>query len=239
MRRRKKISIAIIVVIIIGIIAIVAGTMFMPTNNELSTGEKHILICALDESEARQGMGGCDMAFIVTLNNGSLVNYSAVYPGGLTHPTAEEPQEAQEMGAGEKLLMHDSFWYDDDEQSMKLAKEIVEYNLNVSIDAVVAVNTEAIDAVIQAASPIEVNGQTLEVSGIDIIREEQYGQGVTRGTAVLDLVQGIASSADDPLTKAKMVQAAMDQYTKGNIVMTPADEFIGLLASKGLSSLFG
>ena len=86
---------------------------------------------------------------------------------------------------------------------------------------------------------IEVNGQTLEVSGIDIIREEQYGQGVTRGTAVLDLVQGIASSADDPLTKAKMVQAAMDQYAKGNIVMTPADEFIGLLASKGLSSLFG
>ena len=36
-----------------------------------------------------------------------------------------------------------------------------------------------------------------------------------------------------------MVQAAMDQYAKGNIVMTPADEFIGLLASKGLSSLFG
>ena len=56
MRRRKKISIAIIVVIIIGIVAVVAGTMFMPTNNELSTGEKHILICALDESEARQGI---------------------------------------------------------------------------------------------------------------------------------------------------------------------------------------
>ena len=44
MRRRKKISIAIIVVIIIGIVAVVAGTMFMPTNNELSTGEKHIYV---------------------------------------------------------------------------------------------------------------------------------------------------------------------------------------------------
>lgn len=239
MRRRKKLIIAILIVILIGLIAIIAGTLFMPANNELATGEKNILVCALDESEARQGMGGCDMAFIIELNNGTLVNYTAVYPGGLTHPTEPEPAEAQAQGAGENLLMHDSFWYNDTDRSMQLVKEIVEYNLNTSIDAVVAVNTEAIDAVIQAASPVVINGQTVNVSGIDIIREEQYGQGVSRGTAVLDLVKGIASSADDPVKKAKMVQAAMDQYSKGNIVMTPENEFIGLLASKGLSSLFG
>ena len=55
----------------------------------------------------------------------------------------------------------------------------------------------------------------------------------------MDMVKAIAKSANDPIIKAKMVQAAIDQYNKGNIVMEPQGEFMGLLTSKGLSSLFG
>lgn len=239
MKRRKKLLITILVIIIIGLIAVVAGTLYMSSNSKLAQGEKNILICAIDESEERPGMGACDMAFIVTLDNGTLKNYTSIYPSGKTHPTAEEPLEAQEQGAGQKLLLHDSFWENNTTESMKLAKEIIEYNMSTNIDAVVAINSEALDDILGAAGTIEVNGKKINASGIDIIREEQYNEGSSRGDAVMDIAHSIAKAAENPMVKSKMVQAAVNEYNKGNIVMEPKGDFMGLLASEGLSSLFG
>lgn len=237
MRRRKKLIIAILLVILIGLLSIIAGALFLAQDNELAQGTKNILVCAIDESEPRPGMGACDMAFIVTLKDGELVNYTEIYPHGMTHPTASEPQEAQEQGAGEKLLLHDSFWENDTEKSMELAKEIVEYNTSENIDAVVAVNSEALDAILKSAGTLDVNGSQINASGIDIIREEQYNGGQTRGAAVMDIVKAAGHAADDPIKKASMVNAALDQYSKGNIVMEPQGSFVGLLASKGINNL--
>ena len=208
-----------------------------PLINELAQGSKNILVCAIDESEPRPGMGACDMAFIVSLQDGELVNYTEIYPHGMTHPNASEPQEAQEQGAGEKLLLHDSFWDNDTKKSMQLAKEIVEYNTSENIDAVVAVNSEALDAILKSAGTLDVNGTQMNASGIDIIREEQYTGGQTRGAAVMDIVKAAGHAASDPLKKAEMVNAALDQYSKGNIVMDPPGAFVGLLASKGINNL--
>ncbi|KZX13395.1 DUF4012 domain-containing protein [Methanobrevibacter oralis] len=239
MNRRKKLIIAILVVILIGLLIIIAGSLFFTSNSELATGNKTILVCAIDESEERPGMGACDMAFLVSLENGSIVNYTAVYPGGMYHPTASEPQEAQAQGAGSRLLLHDSFWDADNSKGMQLAKEIVEYNTNITIDNVVAVNSEALDAILAAASPVEVNGTQMNVSGIDFIREQDWGNGVSRGDAVLEIVKAVAKSAKDPVKKSGMVNAALDQYSKGNIVMDEQSAFVSLLASKGVETLFG
>ena len=237
MRRRKKLIIAILLVILIGLIAVIAGELFLPHDNELAQVSKNILVCAIDESEPRPGMGACDMAFIVSLQDGELVNYTEIYPHGMTHPNASEPQEAQEQGAGEKLLLHDSFWDNDTKKSMQLAKEIVEYNTSENIDAVVAVNSEALDAILKSAGTLDVNGTQMNASGIDIIREEQYTGGQTRGAAVMDIVKAAGHAASDPFKKAEMVNAALDQYSKGNIVMDPPGAFVGLLASKGINNL--
>ena len=239
MDRTKKIIIAIIIIVLIGLVAIIAGALFIGHNSGLSEGTRNILVCAIDESESRPGMGACDMCFIVTLDNGTLKNYTAVYPGGLTHPTASEPAEAQSQGAGSRLLLHDSFWDADNSRSMQLAKEIVEFNTNKKIDSVVAINTKALDAVLAAAGPIEVNGTTTTASGIDIIREEDWGNGVDRAQAVLDVVKAAAKKSKDPEIKSAMVNAAIDQYSKGNIVMDHQDAFLGLLASKGIETFFG
>lgn len=238
MRRRQKLIICILLVILIGLISVIASALFLPhENSELSNGTKNILVCAIDESEPRPGMGACDMAFIVTLEDGELKNYTAIYPHGMTHPNASEPQEAQEQGAGEKLLLHDSFWENDTKKSMELAKEIVEYNQSTHIDAVVAVNSAALDAILKSAGTLEVNGSQINASGIDIIREEQYDGGQSRGDAVMDIVKAAGHASENPLTKASMVNAAIDQYSKGNIVMEPEGEFISLLASKGINNL--
>lgn len=239
MDRTKKLIIAIIIIVLIGLIAMIAGALFIGSETHLAEGGRNILVCAIDESENRPGMGACDMAFIVHLDNGTLKNYTAVYPGGMTHPTAAEPAEAQSQGAGARLLLHDAFWSSDNSEAMRLAKEIVEYNTNIHIDSVVAVNTEALDAVLAAAGPINVNGEMMQVSGIDFIREEDWGNGVSRGDAVLDLVRAAANAAKDPEVKSAMVNAAIDQYSKGNIIMDQQGAFVGLLASKGIETFFG
>ena len=73
--------------------------------------------------------------------------------------------------------------------------------------------------------------------GWDIIREEQATGGESRGDAVLDIVKAVAESATDPNKKSTMINVAMDQYSKGNIVMTPQGSFVGLLATKGIENI--
>ncbi len=239
MTRTKRLIIAILIVVFIGLVSIIAGALFLGHESELTQGDRNILVCAIDESEDRPGMGACDMAFIVNLENGTLKNYSAVYPGGMTHPTAEEPQEAQKQGAGSALLLHDAFWDADNAKGMQYAKEIVEYKTNKSIDSVVAINSKALDAILSAAGPLEINGEITDASGIDIIREEDWGNGMSRGDAVMGIVKAAAKAASkDPNIKSAMVNAALDQYSKGNIIMDNEGDFAGLLASKGFDSVF-
>ena len=157
----------------------------------------------------------------------------------MTHPTAEEPQEAQSQGAGSALLLHDAFWDADNEVAMRYAKEIVEYRTGNSIDSVVAINSQALDAILSAAGPLDINGEMTTASGIDIIREEDWGNGVSRGDAVMDIVRAAAKAASsNPNVKSAMVNAALDQYSKGNIVMDQQGAFVELLASKGFESIF-
>ena len=237
MNRRKKLIIAILIVVLIGLLTIIAGAFFIHSDKDLASGDSNILVCAIDESEPRPGMGACDMAFIVYMRNGEIQNYTAVYPHGMTHPNASEPAEAQAQGAGSRLLLHDSFWDSDNVKSMNLAKEIVEYQTNIPIDAVVAINSEGLDGILGAASPLTIDGKQVNASGIDIIREEQDSGGESRGDAVLDIVRAAAEAATDPSKKSEMINVALDQYSKGNIVMEPQGSFIGLLASKGIENI--
>lgn len=215
--RRNKLIIAILVVILIGLLAVVAGHIYF--QNDLTEGDQNILVLALDESEKRPGIGAVDMAFIIHLENGTVKNYTPVYPHGLRHPSVEEPAEYQAVGGGKMLLLHDSFYWENSQQDLRYAKEIVEYNKSVKIDAVVGVSTVAIDAIIQSASPITVGNETLSVSGIDLIREKDklYGGGYSRGEAVKLLASGLAKAAGHPDKKSKMIEVAMDQFSKGNI----------------------
>ena len=239
MNRTRKIIISILIVVMIGLVALISGAIFLGQNSHLTSGERNILVCAIDESEIRAGMGACDMAFIVTLDNGTLKTYAPVYPSGLTHPNASEPTEYQKQGAGPHLLLHDSFYDADNSNGMRLAKEIVEYNTNVTIDNVVAINCAGLDAILHAAGPLDIHGVQTNASGMDIIREETNNQGVSRGDAVMDIVRALVKKASDPDIKSAMINAAVDQYSKGNIIMDQQGDFVGLLASKGMEKLLG
>ena len=115
-------------------------------------------------------------------------------------------------------------------------------------DAVVVVYDEGLDKIIDTIRPIKIHGQDTNLSAADIVRSNDayngYGgdhSGVTgnlsRGDAVMVLAKTMAKSAKDPNKKQTMVKAAMDEYNKGNIVMTPKGSFARLLATKGFESI--
>ena len=51
--------------------------------------------------------------------------------------------------------------------------------------------------------------------------------------------EALAEAAKDPTKKHTMTQVALDQYSKGNIIVTPEGTFTRLLATKGFESLAG
>ena len=51
------------------------------------------------------------------------------------------------------------------------------------------------------------------------------------------LTKAIAKAAKDPDKKATMIQAALGEYSKGNIIMIPEGSFTKLLATKGFEQL--
>ncbi|MBE6500527.1 MAG: DUF4012 domain-containing protein [Methanobrevibacter thaueri] len=238
MERRKKLIIAILLVILVGLIASIYGAL--NSGPDLSNESKDILILAADKYE--QSNGGVDMAFMIHLENGSFANYTPVYPGEMTHPT----QPASSALGGGKMFLHDSL-YDGVEQGMQYAKEIVEYNTNMSADAVVLVYDEGVDNVIDSIRPLKVDGVETNLSATDIIRENDAYNGyasndwvtgtMSRGDAVMVLVKALAQAASDPNKKATMIQAALNEYSKGNIVMQPEGSFTKLLATKGIESI--
>ena len=238
MTRTKKLIIAILIVILIGLLASIYGAL--NTGPNLTQENKNILLLTADKYE--QSNGGVDMAFMIHLENGSFANYTPVYPGGMTHPT----QPASSALGGGKMYLHDCL-YDGIDDGMQYAKEIVEANTNLTADAVVLVYDEGVDNIIDSIRPLKVDGVETNLSATDIIRENDAYNGyagnegvsgtMSRSDAVMVLVKALAQAAANPDKKATMIQAALNEYSKGNIVMKPEGSFTNLLATKGIESL--
>jgi anionic cell wall polymer biosynthesis LytR-Cps2A-Psr (LCP) family protein len=239
MLRRKKLIIAILLVILLGLLAMIAGALFI-SGPDLTQEDKNILVLASDKGE--QQHGSIDMAFMVHLSNGSLDNYTPVYPGGMTHPSIASPV------TDGNLLLHDCMW-DGTDKGMDYAAEIVEANTGMHADAVVLVYDAGIDAVIDSIRPLYVDGVESNLSATDIVRSNDAYNGypgsenmpgtMSRGDSVMVLVKALANVTKDPDKKDTMVKAALDQYSKGNVLMKPEGSFAKLLATKGFESLGG
>ena len=237
MNRTKKLIIAILVIVLIGLLAVIFGALF--SGPDLTAESKNILVLASDKNE--QSNGGVDMAFMIRLENGSLKNYTPVYPGGMTHPTQPAPG-----GLGGKMFMHDCLW-DGVDQGMEYAKEIVEANTGMKADAVVVVYDEAVDNIINSVRPLKVDGEVTNLTATEIIRQNDAYQGypgnenvegnMSRGDAVMVLVKALANAAKDPNKKNTMIQTALKEYSEGDIIMKPEGSFTRLLATKGFETI--
>lgn len=238
MDRKQKLIIAILAVILIWLLVMI-GSFFI-SGPDLTAENKTILVIAADKYE--QPGGGCDMAFIVRLEDGHLKSYDPFYPGGMTHPSQPAPG-----GLGGNMRFHDCMW-NGVEDGMQYAKEIVEARNGTHIDAVVLIYDEGLDNIIDSVRPIEVDGEVTNLSATDIIRENDNYAGykgreniqtgsMNRGDAVMVLVKALAQTAKDPKKKETMVKKALEEYNNGNIYMNPKGSFARLLATKGFESI--
>lgn len=238
MTRSKKLIIAILLVVLVGIWIMIASALFI-SGPDLTAESKDILVLASDKYE--QPNGGVDMAFMVRLENGSLKNYTPVYPGGMSHPSQPAPG-----GIGGRMMMHDCLW-DGLDNGMRYAQEIVEANTGMHSDAVVLIYDEGLDNIIDTVRPIYINGEVSNLSAVDMVRQNDAYNGyasnenvpgtMSRGDAVMELAKALANLTKDPDKKNTMIQAALKEYSNGNIVMQPEGSFVKLLATKGIDKL--
>ena len=112
---------------------------------------------------------------------------------------------------------------------------------------VVVVYDEGVDNVINSIRPLIVDGKESNLTATEIIRENDAYQGypgnenvqgnMSRADAVMVLVKALANATKDPNKKNTMIKTALNEYSKGNIVMKPEGSFTRLLATKGFESL--
>nr|WP_319374356.1 DUF4012 domain-containing protein [uncultured Methanobacterium sp.] len=233
---KKLIALIILIVIIAGAGLVISH--YYSQGKEKFEGNYNVLLLCVDTSEQRPGVGAIDMAFVVNVNGGKVINMTPVYPGGLAHPTLSPTSDMKSYGIN-KYYLHDSLWTSDVEKGSKIAQETVEYNTGLKTDLVVIVTPESIDAIIQAVGPIYVEGQG-QVTGnsIDFLREEQNENGVSRGSAVQSLMEGIKNAVQDPNNRKALMETVSTQYSQGHIYVIPADVFQQFVVYEGINNLF-
>lgn len=233
---KKLIALIILIILVAGAGLVISH--FYSQGKEKFEGNYNVLLLCVDTSEQRPGVGAVDMAFVVNVNQGKVVKLTPVYPGGLAHPTMSPTADMRSNGV-DRLYLHDSLWSDDVEKGSKIAQEIVEYHTGMKTDLVVIVTPESIDAIINSIGPIYVKGQGY-VSGnsVEFLREEQDKDGMSRGSAVQSLMEGIKTAIQDPSNRKILMETVSSQYAKGNIYVIPSNVFQEFLVYEGINTLF-
>ncbi|MBP2044784.1 DUF4012 domain-containing protein, partial [Methanobacterium aggregans] len=146
-----KKGLVVMLILLAAVAAFIVYEYEQPGETNVMRGNHTILLLCDDptEDQGTQGIGSVDMAFAINLVDGNVKNTTAIYPGGLRHPTAAEPSS---LGSG-KLLLHDSLYGVSTEEGAQQAQEIVEYNKGIKTDAVVMITPDAVNALVSAAGP--------------------------------------------------------------------------------------
>jgi len=237
MRKIVKILIVVILILLASVAAFVIYQYEQPSSTNVMKGDHNILLLTADPSEKRPGVGGVDMAFVIHVTDGDIKNLTPIYPGGMTHPTAQEPAAAN-AGSG-NLKFHDVLWDANITEDTVLAQEIVKYNTNITTDAVVIVTPDAVDAVLNSIGPINIpgyNGNGTNAAVAYIRNEtEQANSTMSRGNATETLMKPVMAAAKDPTKAPALFSTIISQYSKGNIIVVPSDLMTQFAISKGLN----
>lgn len=238
MRKIVKILIVVILILLASVAAFVIYQYEQPSSTNVMKGDHNVLLLTADPSEKRPGVGGVDMAFVIHVTDGNIKNLTPIYPGGMTHPTAQEPAAAN-AGSG-NLRFHDVLWDANITQDTVLAQQIVKYNTNMTTDAVVIVTPDAVDAVLNSIGPINIpgyNGNGTNAAVSYIRNESEYNKNMSRGNATETLMKPVMAAAKDPSKSAALFSTIISQYSKGNIIVVPSDLMTQFAISKGLHLL--
>lgn len=217
---------------IVGLSAILISNVFLGPN--IAEGNHTIIVLCCDPTEQRDGLGGVDMAFAISLNEGNITNVTKIYGGGLYHKTQAPP-----AGVGtSKWMLHDTLWTSDQEYGLTAARDIIQsYHPDIHADGVVAVSVTSIDEIIKVIGPISSGGYTFTGENgqtLSLLRETQHG-GSSRGDAIEQLGFAMLKEITNKDKLPQVIQVALSEYEKGNIWIYPSNLLNSLLAAKGFN----
>ncbi|MBQ2961987.1 DUF4012 domain-containing protein [Methanobrevibacter sp.] len=217
MNHRTKIFMAVLFVIFMtSIVAAFGGIL---GGDDLTT--QNVLVCPVDDS------GACNVAFLISIENGKISNYTSVSTEGMDHPTVADPNNANE-----KLSFHDALTLDDKEQGLNYAKEIYEANNDgVTIDGAAAVDSKIITDVIAAAGTLKDGDNVINPTAADLISPSSLD-------SVKPICDALLNAAKDPQQSGAMYNAAFSDYKSGDVTLTPHGFFAKLAASYVFGGLF-
>ena len=217
MNHRTKIFMAVLFVIFMTSIVAAIGGIF--GGNDLTT--QNVLVCPVDDS------GACNVAFLVTIENGAISTYTPVFTEGM--------EMVDPNNANAKIALHDVFAMDDKQQALNYAKEIYEANNEgVTVDAVLSADSQTVSDVISAAGTLKDGDNVITPSATDIINADPSA-GVD---AIKPICDALLNAAKNPQQRDAMFNAALGDYKAGDISLAPHDFFTKFLASQALGGLF-
>ncbi len=231
-------------IIFILFVALLAGSVVaygayqnaQPASSNIMNGDHNVLIL-LTNDEQNPGTQVVDMAFSIKLVNGNIDNITPIYPLGLRSTTLKEPSS---YGTG-NLLLKDTFLNNDTTQDAADAQKIVRENTNIKTDAVVIIKYPATNAFLDAISPINIPGY----GEVNSNNSEAFLKYMTFNVPTSTLKAGETEVVLPPIYKAAtssskqpaLVEAVIQQYAEGNIIVIPQHIIPQIVISKGMNFL--
>lgn len=235
----KTVIFVLIVILLAGsVIAYGAYQGEQPSSANIMKGDHNVFIL-LTNDEQNPGTQVVDMAFSIKLVNGNIGNVTPIYPLGLRSTTLKEPSS---YGTG-NLLLKDTFWNNDTTQddADADAQKIVQENTKIKTDAVVIIKYPAAKAFLDAISPVNIPGY----GEVGSNNSEAFLKYMTFDVPTSTLKAGETEVVLPPIYKAAtssskqsaLVEAGIQQYTEGNIIVIPQNIIPQIVISKAMNYL--
>ena len=199
-------------------------------------GDHNVLILLTNDKQ-NPGTQVVDMAFSIKLVNGNIGNITPIYPLGLRSTTLKEPTS---IGTG-NLLLKDTFVNSNTTQDAANAQKIVQENTKIKTDAVIIIKYPATKAFLDAISPVNIPGY----GEVGSNNSEAFLKYMTFDVPTSTLKAGETQVVLPPIYKAAtssskqpaLVEAAIQQYIEGNIIVIPQNIIPQIAISKAMNYL--
>ncbi len=233
----KTIIFILVVILLAGsIVAYGAYQSAQPSSTNIMKGDHNVLIL-LTNDEQNPGTQVVDMAFSIKLVNGNIGNVTPIYPLGLRSTTLKEPSS---YGTG-NLLLKDTFWNNDTTQDAADAQKIVQENTKIKTDAVIIIKYPAANAFLNAISPVNIPGY----GEVGSNNSEAFLKYMTFNVPTSTLRAGETAVVLPPIYRAAtnsskqtaLVEAGIQQYIQGNIIVIPQNIIPQIVISKAVNFL--
>jgi hypothetical protein len=144
------------------------------------------LLLAQNEHELRATGGFISSVALLRVDSGKIVDFDfrdSYAVDDLTQPHPDAPEALERYMLSQIWLLRDANWYPDFPASAQVARDLYQLDQGVLVDGVVAADLAAMQSLVGAMEPIQLEGYDQEVTGANVLglMEEYWGSPAGEG----------------------------------------------------------